>query len=63
MSGELHLSVDGRRMAACGGGHGPIFPARGRLVDEFADDGAVGQQRHADGDVEARFGDGTVVSL
>ncbi len=54
MGGGLHLHLDGRRLALCGGRPRPLLAPRGRLVDERDDDGAARHRRAGDGDLAAR---------
>ena len=51
MGRGLHLHLDGRGLALCGGGRRSLLAARGRLVDERDDDGAAGHRCADDGDL------------
>ena len=54
MGGRLHLHLDRRGLAVCGGRHRPVLAQSGRLVDERGNDGRARHRRAGDGDLAAR---------
>ncbi len=51
---RLHLRLDGRGMAVCGGGDRPVLASRRRLGDARHHGGRASHRRIADGDLAAR---------
>ena len=51
---RLHLRLDGRRLALCGGCHQSVLTPRCRLVDEGRDDRAARRRRSRHRDLAAR---------
>ena len=54
MGGRLHLHLDGRGLAVCGGRARPVLAQSGRLVDERGNDRRARHRRAGDGDLAAR---------
>ena len=63
MGGRLHLHLDGRRLAVCGRGAGPVLAAHRRLVDAGQHDLAAGGRCADDGRLAPRQAGRAAASL
>ena len=63
MGGRLHLHLDGRGLAVCGRGAGPVLQARCGLVDAEPHDLAPGSRCADDGRLAPREAAGAAASL